>query len=221
MCNLPPFSLENSAMYRLRVLWERASTKACLATFLSTLDTYTPVLQPLGECPTVDALRHGTDEAWLSARYSAEDLSNDHELEEAALRLLPRSTSERRSSSEWEDWAGGLDRIAASLSQVQVAKPRLTVAKFGYKGLPVKPDCVEVTCREIFDLLLYEPLEQAFVPSRLPGVGPHPGLVAFYESQLGDAEEPELGQRWFDLCSDHAELEYLSPTAVSSLMLHP
>jgi hypothetical protein len=85
--------------------------------------------------------------------------------------------------------------------------------RYGFKSLPVKPDCVEVTCREIFDLLLYEPLEQAFVPARLAQSGlphhgqPHPGLIEFYESQLGDAEEPELGQRWFDLCSNHPDLE--------------
>ena len=101
-----------------------------------------------------------------------------------------------------------------------MAKPRLTVAKYGLKNLPAKPDCVEVTCREIFDMLLYEPLDQAFITTRLPRSGlpqigpPHPGLVSFYESQLGDAEEPALGQRWFDMCSGHAALEYLSPTVV-------
>ena len=46
---------------------------------------------------------------------------------------------------------------------------------------------------------------QVFVPERLPRLaGTHPGLVEFYEAQLGDDEEATLGQRWFDLCSDHA-----------------
>ena len=54
---------------------------------------------------------------------------------------------------------------------------------------------------------------QAFVPARLPRSGTHPELIAFYEAQLGDEEEPVLGQRWFDLCSNNAALEYLSPTS--------
>lgn len=55
---------------------------------------------------------------------------------------------------------------------------------------------------------------QAFVPARLPRLpGTHPALIAFYEAQLGDEEEPALGQRWFDLCSNHSALEYLSPTS--------
>ena len=83
---------------------------------------------------------------------------------EAALTLLQLPANS--DVDGWEKWASALDRVAASLSQVQVAKPRLTVAKYGYCGLPEKPDCVEVTCREIFDLLLYDPLQQVCIPCR-------------------------------------------------------
>jgi hypothetical protein len=188
----------------LRVLWERASTKACLATFLTTLDGYTPVLRPANECEDVAALWHSLDidtpagsapvpapavtpkaasaaaaagwQAWVSSGYSAVELGANADIEQAALALLrlPSSSAAAAAAAagagdggdssshgwDWEKWAGALDRVAASLSQVQVAKPRLTVAKYGYRGLPPKPDCVEVTCREIFDLLLYEPVEQ-------------------------------------------------------------
>ena len=177
----------------LRVLWERASTKACLATFLTTLDAYTPVLRPAGECVHVDSLRQhaiyaadtetaedgssgdkGTDaawQAWVRCGFSAAELGASDDIEQAALALLrlPCAPAVATNSGHngmsscvdgWEQWAGALDRVAASLSQVQVAKPRLTVSKYGYRGLPEKPDCVEVTCREIFDLLLYDPLEQ-------------------------------------------------------------
>lgn len=176
----------------LRALWERASTKACLATFLTTLDAYTPVLRPAGECSQVDLLRqqhvidnvvaetadaNGHDkgrsaewQAWLRSAFSADELGSSEDIEQAAHTLLrlpaaPAADSDTGSamgtdSDGWEEWAGALDRVAASLSQVQVAKPRLTVAKYGFQGLPEKPDCVEVTCREIFDLLLYDPLEQ-------------------------------------------------------------
>lgn len=177
----------------LRVLWERASTKACLARFLTTLDAYTPVLRPAGECAHVDSIRqHAIDaadtetaedgssgdegreaawQAWLRCGFSSEELGASDDIVQAALALLRmpsapavagNSDDDRTSSCGvgWEEWAGALDRVAASLSQVQVAKPRLTVAKYGYRGLPEKPDCVEVTCREIFDLLLYDPWEQ-------------------------------------------------------------
>jgi hypothetical protein len=54
---------------------------------------------------------------------------------------------------------------------------------------------------------------QVFVPERLPRLpGTNPELIAFYEAQLGDEDEPALGQRWFDMCSNHGALEYLSPT---------
>eukprot|EP01043_Picozoa_sp_COSAG02_P064321 COSAG02_NODE_9366_length_2240_cov_0.993461_2_plen_525_part_00 len=52
-----------------------------------------------------------------------------------------------------------------------------------------------------------------FLPGRLPRLpGTNPELISFYEAQLGDEDEPALGQRWFDMCSNHAALEYLSPT---------
>ena len=52
------------------------------------------------------------------------------------------------------------------------------------------------------------------MPARLPRLpGTHPDLIGFYEAQLGDEEEPALGQRWFDMCSNNAALEYLSPTS--------
>lgn len=169
----------------LRVLWERASTKACLATFLTTLDTYTPVLRPADECSHVKSIRqqHAIDVAaaetgtgvlwrtWLRSGFNADELGASDDIEQAALTLLrlpaaPTITNDNgndkidSSSDGWEEWAAALDRVAASLSQVQVAKPRLTVTKYGYQGLPEKPDCVEVTCREILDLLLYDPLKQ-------------------------------------------------------------
>ncbi len=52
-----------------------------------------------------------------------------------------------------------------------------------------------------------------FCPGRLPRLpGTNPELVSFYDAQLGEEDEPALGQRWFDMCSNHAALEYLSPT---------
>ena len=142
----------------LRLLWERASSKACLASFLTTLDGYIPVLQP---GPALDALRPPTSaaedgswcEAWVSSGYSAEELRDQPALEAAATLL----TATHPEAGAWEEWAAALDLTAAALSQVQVAKPRLTVRKYGVGDSPPMPDCVEVTCREIFDLLLYDP----------------------------------------------------------------
>ena len=53
-----------TAMF-LRVLWERARTKACLVTFLLTLDTYIPVLRPAGECPIVVHFRIENEDSSL------------------------------------------------------------------------------------------------------------------------------------------------------------
>ena len=98
-----------------------------------------------------DALRHdGTHEAWLSSSYSADDLSNDREILDAAQGILPMVGSgtaqdgpnadwenrpmENRSSGgdsnnspsvDWEDWGGGLDLISASLSQVLTYKIKI------------------------------------------------------------------------------------------------
>ena len=142
----------------LRLLWERASSKACLASFLTTLDGYIPVLQ---HGPALDALRPPTSaaedggwcEAWVSSGYSAEELRDQPALEGAATLL----TTTHPDNSAWGEWAAALDLTAAALSQAQVAKPRLTVRKYGVGDSPPMPDCVEVTCREIFDLLLYDP----------------------------------------------------------------
>jgi hypothetical protein len=62
--------------------------------------------------------------------------------------------------------------------QAQVAKPRLAVRKYGWRGQPPKPDCVEVTCREIFDMLLWDPAAQCFRPERLPPPPPRPSAFA-------------------------------------------
>ena len=118
---------------------------------------------------------------------------------------------EVESAEGWEQWAASLDCTAAALSQVQVAKPRLSVAKYGFHDMPPKPDCVEVTCREIFDLLLYEPHVQRFVPARLPDTCANTGLLSFYKSQLGEADESELGNEWFRCVP--RPVEYLSPNA--------
>ena len=114
----------------LRLLWERASSKACLASFLTTLDGYIPVLQP---GPALDGLRPPANaaedgrwcEAWVSRGYSAAELRAQPALEAAATLL----TATHPDASAWEEWAAALDLTAAALSQAQVATPRLTVRK--------------------------------------------------------------------------------------------
>eukprot|EP00854_Cymbomonas_tetramitiformis_P006211 gene6211-7443_t len=192
---------EVAAALLLALVWERASTKQCLLNFLLTLHEYRPVLaQPSTfQCPS-------DRQFWLEAQFYLEDYTDAVGLEAASQRVLSAASS--REGAMGVDWAEGVELLVFGLSLGHAFKPAVPAGRFRYRGLEAKPDCVEAALRETFDLLLFDPVQQRFDPSRLPPSST-PELVGFY-TRGANIDSANAGQQWFNLCSDLPEATYLA-----------
>jgi hypothetical protein len=103
-------------------------------------------------------------------------------------------------------------------------KPQHRTSRYSYDGGDAKPDCVEVTVRELMELLLWD--EWSLNPNRLP-VNANQEFVQLYSKaktvyspswdELKRHKNPTLspatdvsGQEWFNLLSDNPTCLYLS-----------
>ena len=89
---------------------------------------------------------------------------------------------------------------------------------FGYDDGAIKPDCVEVTVRELMDLLLWDEQEGSFNLNRLPPTA-HPVLYELYRrpsddhhtlAAATDQTTQGRGQEWFDALSNLNGCDYLT-----------
>ncbi|KAI2495810.1 hypothetical protein MHU86_18696 [Fragilaria crotonensis] len=99
------------------------------------------------------------------------------------------------------EWSRALEVTCASMAIQHAYKPAIAPGKYGYDGGDPKSDCVEVTVRELFDLLLWDESTGTFDLSRLPPTATRE-LIDLYEQQ-GD------GERWFHVLSDLPGCDYL------------
>ena len=77
------------------------------------------------------------------------------------------------------DLASSIEVLCAGLSQVHAFKQGIRVARHGWHGGAEKPDCVEVTLRELCELLLFDPEANTLDLRRMPATVAPP-LREFY-----------------------------------------
>ena len=177
----------------LRFLWEKSISKQCLLDFLETVNTYTPIFKDGNLTPEMRA-------TFLKARWSRDILEDTDLIQAAAIRLFTKEKHQEDTSD--------VELIAASLSSANAHKPAIKLSRHGYNNAAEKPDCVEVVIREMFDLLLFDSLTNAFNPStRLPTAA-CPTVRAFYEQHSeifvqddDGAIEAARSKQWFEICS--------------------
>ena len=207
----------------LRFVWERAQSKRCLLHFLLALDTHVAVLRP--EWRDILTARDGAAaEEWCRSAFVPSETSAAA-VEVAAQRILcsedPISASSSSlpaasmagssaSRATCPSLARAVEVLAANLGDVHAFKPPNALERHAVGGGEARPDCVEMVVRELFDLLLYDPMRHAFDPSRLPP-GASAALRAHYEQRASGAlADHAAGAAWFPLCQGVLGCEYLS-----------
>ena len=176
--------------------WEISRDKSCLLDFLLAVER-TSQQSILNDDELGNALRHDptAQREWSNKSFDANALGPD--AVGSALDVL-LTTSSRTDPVEW---SRALEVTCASMAVQHAYKPAIAPGKYGYDGGVPKSDCVEVTVRELFDLLLWDEATGSFDLSRLPPTASQE-LIALYEQQ-GD------GERWFHALSNLPGCDYL------------
>ena len=105
-------------------------------------------------------------------------------------------------------------------------KPTIRNSKYSFDDGEIKPDCVEVTVREVMDLLVWD--GWTWNTNRVPNTT-HPDLIRIYKTQQNQMKDnviqsspstpttetslsgiEDIGQAWFNLLSDIPTCSYLS-----------
>lgn len=180
----------------LNALWEISRDKSCLLEFLLAVERTTQQ-SVLNNDEFGNALRYDpvAQREWAANTFSPKSLNSDSVAH--ALDVL-------MTSSPHEDpayWSQALEVTCASMAVQHAYKPAIAPGKYGYDGGEPKSDCVEVTVRELFDLLLWDESTGTFDLTRLPPTA-SPELVGLYEQQAD-------GERWFQALSNLPGCEYL------------
>ena len=207
----------------LRFVWERAQSKRCLLHFLLALDTHVAVLRPEWR-DSLTARDGAAAEEWCRSAFVPSETSAAA-VEVAAQRILCSEDPISASSSSLPaasmagssasratclSLARAVEVLAANLGDVHAFKPPNALERHAVGGGEARPDCVEMVVRELFDLLLYDPMRHAFDPSRLPP-GASAALRAHYEQRASGAlADHAAGAAWFPLCQGVLGCEYLS-----------
>eukprot|EP00934_Nitzschia_sp_Nitz4_P005038 Nitzschia sp. Nitz4//scaffold36_size144017//76237//78126//NITZ4_003097-RA/size144017-processed-gene-0.48-mRNA-1//1//CDS//3329549489//5028//frame0 len=189
----------------LSALWELARTKRDLLDYLLALDMYVQQVTP-GSPSIFDdsselaqALVH--DEA---SRKEWSKSSFEPSLLDPAEALQDLLSFEHISSYEASRC---LERVCASRAIQHVGQPVVPNGRYSYDGGDVKPDCVEVSVRELFNLLLWDESTGEFAVDRLPP-STRPELVELYARKVDDSKP--IGQAWFDMLSNISGCDYLT-----------
>jgi len=213
------------------MLWDICTCKRdVLDAFLAIHEAYPSshnhiqILDP--RSPLVDALLH--DESarveWASSNHTltAENMAKDDVDISLTIEQLLRAT---QSQTEWDSilTAQSIENLCShylSNTGSRREKPPTPNGYYSYDNDTVKPDCVEVTVRELIDLLLWDEQQGSFDLSRLPSTA-HPILYQLYRphdtdkgSELEIFEQTQgRGQEWFDALSNLNGCEYLTRSA--------
>lgn len=180
----------------LKALWEISRDKSCLLDFLLAVErtTQQPILNndELG-----NALRHdpSVQREWSNKSFDPKSLRPD--AVQAALEVLMTESPIK----DPVGWSRALEVTCASMAVQHAYKPAIAPGKYGYDGGAPKSDCVEVTVRELFDLLLWDESTGSFDMSRLPPTASQE-LIDLYVQQAD-------GERWFEVLSDLPGCDYL------------
>ena len=180
----------------LKGLWEISRDKSCLLEFLLAVERTTQQ-SILNNDELGNALRHDptAQREWSTNTFDPKSLSSDSVA--SALDVLMNDSPYR----DHAGWSRALEVTCASMAVQHAYKPAIAPGKYGYDGGDPKSDCVEVTVRELFDLLLWDESTGTFDLSRLPPTASQE-LIDLY-AQQGD------GERWFHVLSDLPGCDYL------------
>jgi len=180
----------------LRLVWEKSRSKQCVLDFLLALHSHYPIL--------VSGFSENTHGEWLELRFNSSELSDDAVV--SAAKAVVSFDGEVNHS----EFTHSMELLSASLSRVHAFKPAVAMQRHQYKsGTKIIGDCVEVVLREIFDLLLFDPEQLLWVPSRLPPTA-SPALLAFYQAIPGDVTK--ASQDWYNLCQELRGCDYIEKT---------
>ena len=180
----------------LNALWEISRDKTCLLEFLLAIERATQQ-SILNDDELGNALRHDpvAQREWAAKTFAPKSLNSDAVAH--ALDILITSSPQNDPAV----WSQALEVTCASMAVQHAYKPAIAPGKYGYDGGEPKSDCVEVTVRELFDLLLWDESNGSFDLARLPPTVSQE-LVGLYEQHAD-------GERWFQVLSNLPGCEYL------------
>ena len=189
----------------LRLVWERAESKACILAFLDSIHAQgVPVLAP-ALVPSSSGASHSARAAFVDAAFSPADLSPQAAQRAVALVAADATTDDL-----------SLELLAACVARAHAYKPavRLRRHTLPVPGAREVPDCVEVSLREALDLLLWDPTRGCLDTDRLPR-DCAPALRSFYAARPDPATSggAEVSAEWFALCQHLPGCEYLKEAA--------
>ena len=196
----------------LNHLWCRSTRKGkrSLWTFLETLHVhYGPVLTDEAWQQRCD----GTNDAGSTGEFDDHAAFCAHELGEKAVKHAMARLAASCSSAQATGFTGGaaassatrpdvaaaiasaLEVVAAAAALGGLRSAPLLQGEYGYAGQPPVADCVELVTRELFNALLWDPLEQRFDAMRLPSSASD-ALRQFYAADgVAHVERAVLSQR--------------------------
>jgi hypothetical protein len=179
----------------LNALWETSRDKSGLLEFILAME------RAMGEAilhndELGNALRHdyAAQQEWAAKTFEPTSLTAD-----AVTRALDDVITLPLTDPAWST---ALEVTCASMATQHAYKPAIAPGKYGHDGGAPKSDCVEMTVRELMDLLLWDETSGNFDLARLPQTA-LPQLVDLY-NQNSD------GAKWFQLLSNLPGCDYLS-----------
>lgn len=184
----------------LRLLWERAKTRSCLLDYVRALACHVPdALSAEGARSALgdDAAR----DEWVRAAPSAM-------FTPSAMRSDVPATAAAAPSALAAPTADATEALVAQLLARVTYKPLVQQGRYGFRGQPARPDCVEACARELIEVLLYDPATAALDAARLPPSA-DASLLRFVTTRQYAAADGG-GQAWFDLCSARPGVSYLA-----------
>jgi len=162
-----------------------------------------------------EALRHDATarDEWATMAFDKTDLSLDA-VQQAYQWLVGNSPSFDDDTAQWSRM---FEIVCAATADSRAHKPAVANGKYGFDGGAIKPDCVEVTIRELFEYLLWDEIDAKYDVHRLPTTASK-DLVSLYKSNqntkdtisANEQSVDHLGQKWFSILSDASNCEYLA-----------
>ena len=189
----------------LQCVWERAESKRCILDFLLALDEHVGCLEPRWrDAFETDA---GAVQEWCAETFKPGDT------DESAVEMAARRVLHHQRAQGLEPFAHAVEVVAANLCDVHAFKPPNVLERHGYQGGEPRPDCVEMLLRELFDMLLFDPITQTFDVGRLPSSSAQALRDHFHRRNDGSLPPEYAGAEWFPLCQEHVPVcRYLSRT---------
>jgi hypothetical protein len=179
----------------LNALWETSRDKSGLLEFILAME------RAMGEAilhndELGNALRHdpAAQQEWAAKTFDPTSLTVD-----AVTRALDEVMALPLTDPAWST---ALEVTCASMATQHAYKPAIAPGKYGHDGGAPKSDCVEMTVRELMDLLLWDETSGTFDLSRLPHTA-LPQLVELYDHHAD-------GAKWFQLLSNLPGCDYIS-----------